>query len=659
MLIEMFRIAGALALGFVVADRPANGSSLAVTYLQQASDRYQNTVDVYTVADAAGNHFAARGEFDNSGADLVPAMDEISSSASCLGITCITAAFDPGHALWGGWYFMNGVLGPTAQEPSPNWGNIPNAGYDLTGATALRFWAKGAVGGEVVHFFAFGVGNTAQPFQPYPDSSDKVEVPNGAVTLSTTWTQYQIPLAGLDIHYVLGGFGWLAVTSEQASMSVPITFYLDNIQYLKARPNDPRLLVSYETIKSTNSFDTVERNAAYVYDNSVALIALLAAGDLAHARTIADALLYGQGHDRFFTDGRVRNAYQGGDISLPSGWLPNNLPNTVRMPGWYDPGRSQWFEDETDVSTTTGNVAWAGVALLNIWEVTRDSEYLAAAEALGNWVIVNAAETRSGAARQLGGFTGGYDGWENGAASAGAKPMTCASGVFVNGQCKRLYKSAEHNIDLYSMFSRLYLADGEAQWAKAAQQAKHCFLSMWDPQEGKFWTGTSEDGVTVSTDVIPLDIQAWALQALGTEAQPYLQSLAYIEAHHKTSLGYGFKQNGGNACGDNTWFEGNSQVSVAYLLANNRSKWQSILDDVHSAQTTDGGIPATDGACLTTGFTLDDGSPWEYFPRIHVAATGWLALAENGVNPYRATLYSPEIAPSALAFWGPSRFSEA
>jgi hypothetical protein len=149
------------------------------------------------------------------------------------------------------------------------------------------------------------------------------------------------------------------------------------------------------------------------------------------------------------------------------------------------------------------------------------------------------------------------------------------------------------------------------------------------------------------------------LQALGTEAQPYLQSLAYIEAHHKTSLGYGFKQNGGNACGDNTWFEGTSQVSVAYLLANNRSKWQSILDDVHSAQTTDGGIPATDGACLTTGFTLDDGSPWEYFPRIHVAATGWLALAENGVNPYRATLYSPEIAPSALAFWGPSRFREA
>src|ERR1022692_2355357 len=155
------RTALLMLLVVVIASRPAPGSSLAVAYLRQASDRYQNTVDVYTVADAAGNHFAARGEFDILSAALVSAMDEISSSGPCLGITCITATFDPRRALWGGWYFMNGVLGPTARQPSPNWGDQPNAGYDLTGATALQFWLKGAVGGEVVHFFAFGVGNTA------------------------------------------------------------------------------------------------------------------------------------------------------------------------------------------------------------------------------------------------------------------------------------------------------------------------------------------------------------------------------------------------------------------------------------------------------------------------------------------------------------------
>src|ERR1022692_3724110 len=228
-------------------------------------------------------------------------------------------------------------------------------------------------------------------------------------------------------------------------------------------------------------------------------------------------------------------------------------------------------------------------------------------------VTLNAAENRDGSAGLLGGFTGGYDGWENGAASGSA--ATCASGVLVNGQCKRLYKSTEHNIDLYSMFSRLYMADGQARWAAAARQAKHFFLSMWDPQEGKYWTGTTEDGVTVSTDVIPVDIQAWAVQVLGAEAQPYLSALAYVEANHKTSLGYGFKQDGGNSCGDYTWFEGTSQVAVAYFLSGNKPMWQSILNGVHSVQSTAGSMPATDGPCLNTGFTLNDGSPWEYFPR--------------------------------------------
>jgi uncharacterized protein (TIGR03437 family) len=637
-----------MLLVVVIASRPAPGSSLAVAYLRQASDRYQNTVDVYTVADAAGNHFAARGEFDNLSAALVSAMDEISSSGPCLGITCITATFDPGRALWGGWYFMNGVLGPTDREPSANWGNSPDAGYDLTGATTLQFRARGMNGGENVLFFCCGVGfdpNTGVQTAPYPDSSQRLAL---GVQLTTSWLQYTIPLTGVDLHYMLGGFGWVASATGELADSRPITFYLDDIQYLKARPNDSRFLVSYETIKSTNPFDAVERNAAYVYDNSVALIALLAAGDLARAQTIAGALLYAQGHDRFFTDGRVRNAYQGGDISLPPGWLPNNLANTVRMPGWYDAGHTQWFEDETQVSTNTGNVAWAGLALLDMWEVTKDAQYLSGAEALGNWVTLNAAENRDGSAGLLGGFTGGYDGWENGAASGSA--ATCASGVLVNGQCKRLYKSTEHNIDLYSMFSRLYMADGQARWAAAARQAKHFFLSMWDPQEGKYWTGTTEDGVTVSTDVIPVDIQAWAVQVLGAEAQPYLSALAYVEANHKTSLGYGFKQDGGNSCGDYTWFEGTSQVAVAYFLSGNKPMWQSILNGVHSVQSTAGSMPATDGPCLNTGFTLNDGSPWEYFPRVHVGATGWLALAENGVNPYRSDLYSPGLAPSALAF---------
>jgi len=598
----------------------------SIVYLQQTSDRYQHTVDVYTDADAAGNHFAARGRFNISGGDAyVPPMDEISLNAPCFGITCITAQFISNGSNWGGWYWLNGVLGPTDRQPALNWGDHPNAGFDLTGATSLQFWARGANGGEVVEFFAFGVGNTEPPFMNYPDSSLKASL--GQVQLSTTWTKYQILLTGRDIHYVLGGFGWAA--TAQSNNNHNITFYLDNIQFVKERPADARFLVSYDTVKSSSMFDIVLRNVAFVYDNAVALIALTSAGDLQRARTIADALLYAQSHDRFFTDSRLRNGYQGGDLMLPPGWAPNNKPNTVRMPGWYDPAHGTWYEDQFQVSTNTGNIAWGMLALLNFYEATHEQKYLQAVDKLGDWIIANTSDTRGN-----GGFTGGYEGWENGAASGSSS--TCASGVLVNGQCKRLYKATEHNIDLYAAFSRLYAAEGLQKWATAAQNAKTLFLSMWDPTEGKFWTGTTEDGITISKDVIPLDIQAWAIQALGSAAGPYLQSLNYVEGHHKTTLGYGFKQNGGNSCGDNTWFEGSSQVAVSYSLAGNRSKWQSILNGIHSAQVTSGAMPATDGQCLNTGFFLNDGQPWEYFPRTHVGATAWLSLAEMGVNPFAA-----------------------
>ncbi|HEY6389661.1 MAG TPA: hypothetical protein VIX89_00190 [Bryobacteraceae bacterium] len=607
----------------------------SIVYLQQTSDRYQHTVDVSTDADAAGNHFAARGRiFSAGGAAYVPPMDEISVNAPCFGITCITAQFISNGSNWGGWYWLNGVLGPGDGQPSLNWGDQPNAGFDLSGATTLQFWARGAAGGEVVEFFAFGVGNTEAPFMNYPDSSLKASL--GLVPLSTTWTKYQIQITGRDIHYVLGGFGWSA--TAQSNNNHNITFYLDDIQFVKQRPADARLLVSYETVKSSDMFDIVLRNVGYVYDNAVALIALTAAGDQQRARTIADALLYAQAHDRFFTDSRLRNGYQAGDIMLPPGWLPNNKPNTVRMPGWYAPDRGTWFEDQFQVSTNTGNVAWAMLGLLYFYEATHEQKYLQAVDKLGDWIIANTSDTRGS-----GGYTGGYEGWENGAASGGSS--MCVSNVFVNGQCKRLYKATEHNIDLYAAFSRLYAAEGLQKWATAAQNAKTFFLSTWDANEGKFWTGTTEDGVAISKDVIPLDIQAWALQALGSAAGPYVGSLSYVEAHHKTTLGYGFKQNGGNSCGDNTWFEGSSQVAVSYSLAGNQSKRQSILNGIHSAQAASGAMPATDGQCMNTGFFLNDGQPWKYFPRLHVGATAWLSLAEMGVNPF--AVFTP-ITPPAL-----------
>ena len=705
-----------LAVGTVAASGQTPTVTAATAYLQSASSRYQKTVDVYTDADAAGNHFTVRGEFDNLGAgNLVPPMDELSTYAQCYaGATCITAQFDPTKATYGGWYFLNGILGPSSAEPAPNWGTVPNAGYDLTGATALEFWVRGQKGGEQVQFFAFGVGTTQSPPAPYPDSS--ATFPLGTLTLTNQWTQQIVPLTGPS--YVLGGFGWEATAADN---SAPITFYLDNIQYVLPRASDPRFLVSYETLSPyyANPFDTTHRNAAFVSDSSASLIALLAVGDTTRARSIADALLYAQQNDRFFTDNRVRNAYQGGDLMQPPGWVPNNklgncqavdlghLPSwlqdnepctSMRLPGWYDATRTTWSEDVSMVGSSTESAAWAMLALLDFYEYTPlEIEYLQGAEELGEWVVANTADSRGN-----GGFTAGFEGWETGAPNAGS--VNCPSNLLVNGQCQRLYKSTAHNLDLYAAFSRLSVDEANALttcstpnpttgaacacigpdptqppvcdprvdptksanfWGKQAQNAETFALSMWNANAqsgGYFWMGTQEDGVTVNQDIVPVEVQALAIAALGADAQTYLPALSYVQNNASAQNGYSYAQNNAPACGDgygSAWFEGTSQVALAYLLAGNQQQWQSILDLEYANQASSGAMPATDGdiySCINTGLTLNNGQPWQYYHRNHVGATAWLSLAENGVNPFNSELYSPEpqlaLSTPALTFPG-------
>ena len=120
---------------------------------------------------------------------------------------------------------MNGVLTGSQSAPIENWGDYPEAGYNLRGATSLTFWAKGARGGERVEFFAFGVGFGMGKL--YPDSAPKTTL--GYVTLTNAWQQFSLDLTGLNLSYVLGGFGW--VTNSPQNGYQNITFYLDDIQY--------------------------------------------------------------------------------------------------------------------------------------------------------------------------------------------------------------------------------------------------------------------------------------------------------------------------------------------------------------------------------------------------------------------------------------------
>jgi len=583
----------------------------AYQHIYEVMDKYHQTFDVYTDLSAAGNHFVTYGKMPD-----IADQDKIACNSSTVwphsGDTCIVNRFVGNELSWGGWYFMNGILQQAETQPKLNWGDYPNAGVDLTGATQLTFWVRGATGGEKVEFFAFGVGRRADsgyPLKPYPDSSPKISL--GYTTLSANWTQYSIDLRGLDLSYVLGGFGW--VTHGLRNSYRDITFYLDDIKYDKNRLDEPRFLVSYETIPSSDDFDVVLKNVAFTYDNALALIALLVRGtaeDINRAQLMADAFVYAIDYDRFFTDGRLRNTYQGGDLILSNGWKPNGRENTVRMAGWWDLNHNTWHEDKGFVGTYTGNLAWVMIALISCYEKVNESTYLEAARVLGEWIEANARDPNG-----PGGYTGGYEGWE-------------ATSNNPQGQTKLTWKSTEHNIDAYVAFTRLYELTEDPNWLDLAHHAQMFVEAMWDANEGHFWTGTLDDGITLNKSTIPLDIQAWVVITMDDyhPALDWAESNCYVETD-------GFRGFDFNSDKDGIWFEGTAQMAVAYQVTGQSDKSDLCLSELRRAQESatnanGKGIVAASHDGVTTGFD------WEYFSRLHIGATAWYIFAEMKCNPY-------------------------
>ena len=107
------------------------------------------------------------------------------------------------------------------QSPANDWEGEKPGGFNLTGATALEFRARGEHGGEVVNFM-FGVLDGAQPYR----DSAKAEL--SGVSLSTEWQRLRIAVDACDLRRIKSGFGWSC-----AGRGRPVTFYLDDIRYVR------------------------------------------------------------------------------------------------------------------------------------------------------------------------------------------------------------------------------------------------------------------------------------------------------------------------------------------------------------------------------------------------------------------------------------------
>jgi len=182
---------------------------LAAPILGLAEDAQKEFV-VYSDKNSKENHYIPSGWMGDTG-DIK--MNDQSAVNPQSGSTCLEFTYTGKKAQNQGW------AGVYWQNPANNWGT-KKGGFDLTGMTKLTFWARGAKGGEVIQkVMVGGIKGT------YPDS---VNVEMGPIELTDTWKQYTVNLAGKDLTYVSGGFGWATNADLNPDGAV---FYIDGVKF--------------------------------------------------------------------------------------------------------------------------------------------------------------------------------------------------------------------------------------------------------------------------------------------------------------------------------------------------------------------------------------------------------------------------------------------
>lgn len=644
--------------------------------INERAGQARNAFYVYQDNDSADNHGFPSGLFGQTSKIHLDAacIDDAASSTGCSTNpqvlersrgTVLQVRFDP--------LSTTQFAGVNIEEPE-DWGvHLGGAGYDLRGATGVRFAMRSpnAVRAQ------FGVGKRTAPF----------------VSVPQTWTDMSIPLSSLglgdaelaDVHVLF------TVVTKDVNAPSGGTVLIDQVRFEPAPARQATVLalpLSTQTfgsmsVQSPNPgrvpvpTDQVSRNLAAVYEASLSLRALLSRGrpaDLGNARAIADTLVYPLAHDNrgmplpVAPDGStgLRNAYRAGEIALHNDQTHGGaLAGDVQLGGFSagsglcGPSRYCLVLD----GASGEGAAFGLMALASAYNRFGDIRYLNGARTIGHWIVANLADNTG---RGYGGYFLGYP--------DGGAPKTLLRG-----------KSIENNADIASAFLQLSAIErrlgntvAAGDWQRHANTAGDFVLAMFSPTEGRFYAGTGATGTPPGPGIDPSGaprgddviniadfLDAQTFPALGLSALPryrnaidWRRPILWAMAHEGVDVTagghpwHGFDLVATPTAGPQRvgWeFTGEMVVAMrvlgrayhdtsfdtaiaTYLEQIRRARLDAPFSDRRGIVATtmqDGDLLAPAEQCLST--------PFQCIPaRVGLAATAWAIFSEIDVNPFHA-----------------------
>jgi hypothetical protein len=418
--------------------------------------------------------------------------------------------------------------------------NRPRDAVNFGLARQVRFYAKGDFPSRQLQVYLFK--RSPCNFTQFVTQS---------FTLNTSWQSYSLDISSFglrpqDLHAVQfvisvqGGtvlFDDVRIDTDAYDPLAGIQSYIAHWAAQDSPPDTPAW-------RDANLYP----NRSYLYDNALAIEALLAGGYPSAAMNIADA--------------RIATAMD------CSNGFPNELNSGHTL---LSDGTSR---APFNHRKRLGDNAWFGLALLDLFYSTNQTKYLDCARQISDW-----AEANLKASGQYEGYFGGYDD---------------------NGQ-NLDSRSTEENADHFQLNSQLGGLLGQP-YTDRATWAGNFVIAMFDKGKGRFWAGTSS-GDVINMASIPLDAQTLPFLTLGLSAQyhdavNYLSAISWAEKNlivtNNSFTGFTYSSVSKMQQNPRVWFEGTAQVCLAY----------EILGQLEPASLTPWGAKAM--TCLQT---LQNASP--------------------------------------------------